>query len=255
VTRHIAKLESRLETLIEGTFARWFASRLHPQDVAVQLIRALEDSALRGVPALRYLVHLHPADAQALLGEQPHLAETLTEELVSIARATSLTLIAPPEVILLPDSTLKPRRIVVTTETNTLIDPSLTQGATPTTPGAPLAPFKAFLILEGYRTLPLTQAVVSLGRRADNHIILDDPRVSRAHAQLRLRFGRYVLYDLGASGGTFVNNQRVQECVLKPGDVISLAGVPLIYGEEEAEEIPTPKSPNPKAQTSNSEWT
>ena len=42
-----------------------------------------------------------------------------------------------------------------------------------------------------------------------------------------------MLYDLGSTGGTFVNGQGVQECVLRPGDVISLAGVSLIYGEDE----------------------
>jgi pSer/pThr/pTyr-binding forkhead associated (FHA) protein len=79
--------------------------------------------------------------------------------------------------------------------------------------------------------------VVSIGRRFDNHIILDDSRVSRAHAQLRLRFGHYVVYDLSSTGGTFVNDKRVEECVLRPGDVISLGGVTMIYGED------TPQSP------------
>src|SRR5436190_17922829 len=91
----------------------------------------------------------------------------------------------------------------------------------------------AFLILDGRHTVPLTESLVTLGRRLNNPIILDSPSVSRAHAQLRLRYGRYVIYDLGSTGGTFVNGQRVEECVLRPGDVISLANVRLIYGEDE----------------------
>src|SRR3972149_8011278 len=74
MNNRFAKLEARMEALVEGTFARLFAGRVHPRDVVVQLTRALEDSALRGAPALRYAVRLNPADAQALLGEQPRLA-------------------------------------------------------------------------------------------------------------------------------------------------------------------------------------
>jgi pSer/pThr/pTyr-binding forkhead associated (FHA) protein len=59
-----------------------------------------------------------------------------------------------------------------------------------------------------------------------------DPRVSRAHAQIRAIRGQYVLFDLNSTGGTMVNGRRVHQCALKPGDVISLSGVPLIYGEE-----------------------
>jgi pSer/pThr/pTyr-binding forkhead associated (FHA) protein len=105
---------------------------------------------------------------------------------------------------------------------------------TPARPAKAAAAPRAFLILDGERTVALTQAVVGLGRRFDNTVILDDARVSRAHAQLRLRYGRYVVYGLGSTGGTFVNGQRVEECVLRPGDVISLGGVPVIYGEDGA---------------------
>jgi len=68
-------------------------------------------------------------------------------------------------------------------------------------------------------------------------------RVSRSHAQLRLRFGHYVVYDLGSTAGTFVNGQRIEECVLRPGDVISLGGVPVIYGED-ASKGPEPHPPH-----------
>ena len=86
--------------------------------------------------------------------------------------------------------------------------------------------------MDGRRTINLTGSVINIGRRLDNQIIVDDARVSRSHAQLRLRFGHYVVYNLGSTGGTFVNGRRVEECVLRPGDVISLGGVPLIYGED-----------------------
>jgi len=92
---------------------------------------------------------------------------------------------------------------------------------------------KAFLIVNGLVTYPLTQPVINIGRNPSNHVHLDDPRVSRVHAQLRLIKGRFVLFDLDSLGGTFVNDVAVNSHILKPGDVILMAGVPLVYGEEE----------------------
>jgi pSer/pThr/pTyr-binding forkhead associated (FHA) protein len=88
------------------------------------------------------------------------------------------------------------------------------------------------LILEGRRHVPLVKPVVTIGRALDNDIVIDDPRVSRHHAQLRLRHGHYMLYDTGSSGGTLVNNQPVSEVILNAGDVISLAGAQIIFGED-----------------------
>lgn len=93
-------------------------------------------------------------------------------------------------------------------------------------------PANAFLIVNGNQNFPLRLAVVNIGRRIDNHLVINDPRVSRTHAQLRASHGHYILLDLNASGGTFVNGERVSQWTLSPGDVISLAGVPLIYGED-----------------------
>ncbi|MGD8457618.1 MAG: FHA domain-containing protein, partial [Anaerolineales bacterium] len=66
----------------------------------------------------------------------------------------------------------------------------------------------------------------------DNHLVIDDPRVSRTHGQLRAVKGRYMLFDLKSSGGTYVNGERINQVVLHPGDVISLAGVPIVYGQD-----------------------
>jgi pSer/pThr/pTyr-binding forkhead associated (FHA) protein len=93
-------------------------------------------------------------------------------------------------------------------------------------------PENAFLIIEGVKVFPLTEPVANIGRRLDNQLVIDDPRVSRNHAQLRSIKGRFVLFDLNSTGGTFVNGQRTSQTVLYPGDVISLAGVALIFGQD-----------------------
>ena len=95
-----------------------------------------------------------------------------------------------------------------------------------------IIPENAFLIVEGVKVFPLIETVVNVGRRLENHLVIDDPRISRNHAQLRAINGRYVLFDLNSTGGTFVNGQRTSQTVLYPGDVVSLAGVALIFGQD-----------------------
>ncbi len=93
-------------------------------------------------------------------------------------------------------------------------------------------PENAFLIVEGVKVFPLTLTVVNIGRRLDNQLIIDDPRVSRNHAQLRTIKGRYVVFDLKLNRGDICQRTTHQpECAL-PGDVISLAGVALIFGQD-----------------------
>ena len=93
-------------------------------------------------------------------------------------------------------------------------------------------PENAFLIVEGVKIFPLKETVINIGRRLENSLVIDDPRISRNHAQLRAINGRYVLFDLNSTGGSFVNGQRTNQTVLYPGDVISLAGVALIFGQD-----------------------
>lgn len=223
-----------MESLVEGTFARLFAGHVHPRDVALQLARALEDSAANGAAGTHYTVRLNPSDAQSLLSLHPDLAERLALELLGLAREAHLTLAQPPEVSVVADPAQAAHTLAVSTEFRPTV-PGATQSLAPVQAAAPRTTPKAFLILDGRRTINLRETVVTLGRRLDNQVILDDPRVSRNHAQLRLRFGHYVLYNLSSTGGTFVNDQRIEECVLRPGDVISLGGVPIIYGEDSGE--------------------
>jgi hypothetical protein len=99
-------------------------------------------------------------------------------------------------------------------------------------PGSTQVPPNAYLIIDGGSIYPLVQSGVSIGRRPDNQLVISDLRVSRTHAMLRVVNGQFFVFDLNSLGGTFLNGKRITQAVLRPGDVISLAGVPLIYSQD-----------------------
>jgi hypothetical protein len=92
---------------------------------------------------------------------------------------------------------------------------------------------KAFIIVNGLSTVVLSKAIINVGRDATNDIQINDLRVSRLHAQIRYVQGQFVIFDLDSRGGTTVNDVTVASHILSPGDVILLAGVPLVYGQEQ----------------------
>ncbi len=244
-----SQFEERIQALIEGGFARLFAGRLQPREVALRLAHVMEDEAdLDDAGNLaapnRYAVFLHPDDHAALLAAQPDLAVTLADHLIQLARESDLRLEAPPEVILVPDRAVALHGVAVRAEhvdATRQTTQMMKVGAEDVDNKPPDDLPKAFLVVDGTRYVPLENAVINIGRRRDNTLVLDDRRISRQHCQLRFRYGEFVVYDLGSRGGTFVNNARVAECVLKPGDVISLAGVMLVYVVEDESE---PRKPS-----------
>lgn len=250
----IARFEALAERLVEGTFARLFAGRLRPLEVATHLTRAMEDhQALSpdGKPQAptHYWVYLHPEQCDTLALEQPALETELARHVAELAAQAGLALSVAPVVHVVPEEEMGPHQVrvvarcmpeeVAEVEKTREMDTSQEELEA----AAAMAPQgRPFLVVEGRRHVDLHQSVVSIGRALDNDVIVEDSRVSRHHAQLRLRYGRYVLYDLGSSGGTQINGYPVEECVLHSGDVISFAGVQVIYGEDPPTPIPLPGS-------------
>lgn len=233
-------LEAQLQSLVESRFPRLFTGQ-RPEALIVQRLKTAMNSATRfrlegGTLAPNvYTVLVHPDSLKAW--RDPKLQETLVEILKAAGRDAHLVFETPPALSLAEDSDLMPgdfailasHRIEATEKTQEM-QPE-TEGLKPTDTGS-LIPENAFLIVEGVKVFQLKQSVVNIGRRLDNNLVVDDPRVSRNHAQLRAIRGRYVLFDLNSSGGTYINGQRATQSVLYPGDVISLAGVSLIFGQD-----------------------
>jgi predicted component of type VI protein secretion system len=57
-----------------------------------------------------------------------------------------------------------------------------------------------------------------IGRAHDCDVLLDGSNVSRLHARLSFRDGRWILRDLASTNGTVVNGTKVGRCELRPGD-------------------------------------
>ena len=72
--------------------------------------------------------------------------------------------------------------------------------------------------------LLLTVTPLTLGREPSNDMRALDATVSRHHAVIWRRSGRWMLRDLASTNGTYVNRRRIiGECRLHDGDVIRLA--------------------------------
>jgi hypothetical protein len=79
------------------------------------------------------------------------------------------------------------------------------------------------VLLLGTKRMIVGSGGATLGRSRQSDIVVDDPNVSRTHAELRPRGGSWVLTDLGSTNGSSVNGRRIDApTVVKPGDEIEL---------------------------------
>lgn len=79
------------------------------------------------------------------------------------------------------------------------------------------------------RDYVLSDEVTTLGRRADNHIQIDDAAISGRHAQFIRQKSEYLddhfdyyVEDLGSTNGTKVNDEKIDKHLLKNGDIVQV---------------------------------
>jgi len=72
------------------------------------------------------------------------------------------------------------------------------------------------------RRFELGEETVTVGRGADNTIVLDIDSVSRRHCQVLAMQGERVLNDLGSTNGTYVNDRPIDKHTLRNGDLVKV---------------------------------
>jgi len=246
-------LETKLAGLIEGTFNRAFRSEVRPVEIARKLAREMEEhkstTLTRTFVPNEYRVFLSPRDRERFEGYEDALADELAGYLLEHARREELTLPARPVIDFETDERLGlgefgiQTGIVAPSEhypEEPEPEPSPQAGRTMVYSNAgriaePLeeraqARAQTALLLVDDRRMVVGPAGATLGRSRHCDVVLNDPNVSRQHAELRPRGGSWVLTDLGSTNGSRINGHQVEHSeVVRPGDEIELGATTLRF--------------------------
>ena len=235
----LSKLENHLQSLVEGSAAWLYPSTTRSQDLAHRLTQAMEAKIIirpdgQVIAPNLFTLIINPASG-ADIRESRYLFNDLARAIEEYGLKSGFVFVKSPEIHIEEDPQIPPHEFLVFARFYQK-DLTPTTGLDPNDlPEGVPCPENAYLVVDGTLFFQLTQSVVNIGRRPDNQLVINDSRVSRIHAQLRAINGFYIIFDLDTTGGTFVNGQKIKQCTLYPGDVISLAGVPLIFGQDEYE--------------------
>ena len=252
----LRNLESKIAGLVEGTFSRVFRSEVRPVEIARKLGREMEEnkafSLSRTYVPNEYRVFLSPRDRERFAGYEVALADELAGYLLEQARRERLTLMARPVIDFETDERLglgefgiqtgivhpveEEEEEVVPAESDpsgrTMIYSNAGRIAEPLEQRAQTRAETALLLMDGKRLL-VGPAGVTLGRSRQCDVVLDDPNVSRQHAEIRPRGGSWVLTDLGSTNGSRLNGRTVEGPeVVRSGDEIELGATVLRFEVE-----------------------
>jgi hypothetical protein len=241
----LRNLESKLAGLVEGTFSRAFKSEVRPVEIARKLAREMDEHTVQSLSRVyapnEYVVWLSPDDRAQFEGYEDELARELSGYLLEHARRERIALVTQPEIEFKTDERLRLGEFGI--QARLVRPPAHESGAG----GAPVQGDEGHTMVYsvsdrvseplrepdprrgtarlrvGERTQTVGSAGAVLGRSRDCDVVLDDPNVSRHHAEVRPSGGSWIVNDLGSTNGIKLNGRRIRGPEsLKRGDVIEL---------------------------------
>jgi hypothetical protein len=228
----LQRFEQKLEQLISGVFARTFRSAVQPVEISAALAREADNSAQilsrdRRIVPNEFHVELSPADHERLQG----LGATLDQELIAMlkehAAGQSYVFTGPVTISLETADDLTTGRFRVRSKAVARVsqagpDPTETQVRRAT----------AIIEINGER-LPLSAPGLVVGRGNDADLRVNDPGVSRRHAEFRVTEDthgpRVSVHDLGSTNGVLVNGRKVDDATLADGAEIRIGNTTLTF--------------------------
>jgi len=213
----LQQFEERLERLVEGTLSKPFRSSLQPIEIGRRLTREMDLHRRVGVRGLiapnSFTVTLSPADVDRFANFIDALSRELADAAREHARIEGYAFVGPVDVQVYEGTRLRPGRFVVTAEV---------------VEGPEEGPYAELVLPDGSR-VALGDGPVTLGRLPECDVVLNDPNVSRRHAEFRRTTGGVVVTDLGSTNGTRVNGAPVREQQLVSGDEVTVGSTTLVF--------------------------
>ena len=237
----LRSLEAKLEGLVGGAFNRAFRSKVEPVELARKLAKEMQDNQTRSISHTyvpnAYTVYLSNEDRGHFEGYEDGLKKELSDYLLEHARTEGLALVTRPTVDFETDERLSLGEFGIQAQMaqppeeelsdwpdeapsagdfgHTMVyspDRSARKLDAPARAGG-----RAMLVGADKRTV-LSGSRLLIGRSRDCDVTVDDPNVSRRHAELRNEDGAWIITDLGSTNGVKVNGRRVESARLEPGD-------------------------------------
>jgi hypothetical protein len=200
-----------------------------------------------------YTVYLSTADHEQFAGYESSLVGELEEYLVEHAKRESYALLTPPRLLLEVDDDLEIGEFGIATrmvqprqgakraveEPEGEAEPGATmiykpRSAPPVEEDAPPPEVDrevASLAWDG-ESMRIAKRRVLLGRSRECDIQVEDPNVSRRHAELRQEGSSYWIVDLDSTNGVEVNGKRVKRARLSDGDSFTVGSTEITFSTE-----------------------
>jgi hypothetical protein len=247
----LRNLESKLAELVEGTFTRAFRSEVRPPEIARKLAREMDEHRVQSLSRTyapnEFTVWLSPDDRAQFEAYEGELARELAGYLLEHARREQLVLATRPTVSFRTDERLRLGEFGIQArlvrppdegqeepsqgdEGHTMVYSVAERVSEPLREPDPRRG-AARLRVDG-RTELIGSGGAVLGRSRDCDIVVDDPNVSRHHAEIRPSGGSWIVRDLGSTNGIKINGRRLDAArpqSLKRGDVIELGTSRLTF--------------------------
>lgn len=239
----LQRFEGRLDQLVNGAFARAFRSEVQPVEVAAALQRELDDrSAVVSRDSTMapnvFTVELGASDHERLTPYAQALNAEFAAMVTEHAQAQGYTLIGPVEVTMVRVGDLGTGlfRVSSTSQAGVVAQPQVrppliaepAASPQPASPPEPALTTNARLVIND-TGFPLAASVVTIGRGSDAGIRIDDPGISRHHAEIRHSESGFSIIDLASTNGTLVAGERIGERALADGDEIRMGSTLMVF--------------------------
>ena len=228
----IQRFEQRLEGAVTGAFARAFRSAVQPVEIAAALQREVDNSAHilsreRMLVPNDFTIELSPSDHERLTQFSDTLAKELSRLVEEHVTEQRYTLAGPLSIGFAMSPDLSTGRFRVRSRTNAAVTPATGQRMTETA----IRSSEVIIEVNGMRH-PLAPPGLVIGRGNDAELRIDDPGISRRHAQISLKESEggtiVTVADLGSTNGVILDGQPVDSSQVRDGSEIRLGNTVII---------------------------
>lgn len=224
----LQRFEQRLERAISGAFARTFRSAVQPVEIAAALQRELDNKAQvlsrqRRLVPNAFQIDLSPGDLERMAPYTTSLSQELADQLQEHADNQGYVFPGPIRITFTTDDDLGTGRFTVLSKAEASVVGTIRTSDRPS---------RAVIEVNGTEH-PLAPPGLVVGRGSEADIRINDPGVSRRHAQFLITTAaggasQIEVHDMGSTNGIRVDGQKVARAQLRDGSRVQVGHTSLV---------------------------